>query len=155
MKFSVGFYLAESTQLLTRRSGEDRQASGRSDLWWSKKHYWAESRVEHCTVHTFPRLLENLWQCASWYPMEDKESIWNPCKNDHSDQAVIPSLWVQCHCDRGIQWIQHSQLEDLDLANDLAILSTKRSHLEKKTAFAMLHLVWMGALQLKNQYPTI
>lgn len=70
----------------------------------------------------------NLWQCASWYPMEDKESLWNPCKNDHSDQAVIPSLWVQCHCDKGIQWIQLSQLEDLDLANDLAVLSTEHIH---------------------------
>lgn len=34
---------------------------------------------------------------------------------------------------RGIQWTLFSQLEDLDFADDLAILSSKQDHLQEKT----------------------
>ena len=47
----------------------------------------------------------------------------------------IDLIMRQTTCDkpRGIQWTLFSQLEDLDFADDLAVLSCKHVHLQEKT----------------------
>ena len=76
--------------------------------------------------------------------LEDKISEWFSVKTGVRQGCILSPIlflitidWIMrqtCDQKRGIQWTLFDHLEDLDFADDLALLSRQISHLQEKTA---------------------